>query len=229
MAKTRIAVIDDRADARTLVVSVIEDAISNLEVTDKWSVLSAPPLPTLDDYTNWVNDERVGILVIDERLGEIPDASGKAANYTGSDLVSLLRTQNKEMPIYGVTSYPDDTSLKEHFALFNEVVKRDDFTAKAAQYVERFLRMYKNFLEVNEKELSELSKISKKLALGTATTAEKKRARAIQENLEIPLTTVAITSRKEWLDEYQKTIEDFKKLQKDAAKFLKKKSTKKKK
>jgi len=228
MAKIKIAVIDDREDARTLVTSVIEDAISNLEITDKWAVLSIAPLATLKDYADWVNNERVGILVIDERLGEIPDASGKTANYTGSDLVSLLRKQNKEMPIYGVTSYPDDTSLKEHFALFNEVVKRDDFTAKAAQYVDRFLRMYKNFLETNEKELSELSKISKKIALGTATSAEKKRAHAIQESLEIPLTTVAITSRKEWLDEYQKTISDFKKIQKEAEKFLKKKSKKKK-
>jgi len=229
MAKTKIAVIDDRADARKIVSDVIEDVISNLEITDKWDVLSIAPLKTLKDYTDWVNREKIGILVIDERLGEIPDASGTAANYTGSDLVSLLRTQNKEMPIYGVTSYPGDPSLKEHFALFNEVIERGEFSANASGYVERFLRLYKNFLDTNENELSELSNISRKIALGTATAAEKKRGRAIQESLEIPLTTVAITSRKEWLDEYQKTIEEFKKLQKDAGKFLKEKPAKKKK
>ncbi len=223
MARTKIAVIDDREDARKLVASVIDDAIANLEVSDEWAVIDSAPLSTMAGYRGWVTKEKIGILIIDERLGEVPDATGKTANYTGSDLVSVLRKQNKDMPIYGVTSYPDDTSLQEHFALFNEVVKRDDFTAKAAQYVDRFLRLYKNFLDSNEEELSELSKISRKIALGTATAAEKKKARAIQESLEIPLTTLALGSRKEWLDEYEKTIANFKKMQKDAKKFLKKK------
>ncbi|MFA6177490.1 MAG: hypothetical protein WC694_01185 [Candidatus Paceibacterota bacterium] len=228
MAKTKIAVIDDRVDARALVASVIDDAITNLEITDKWSVLEASPLPKLKDYLNWVSDKKVGILIIDERLGEVPDDAGKAASYKGSDLVNLLRKQYKDMPIYGVTSYPDDGSLQKHFALFDEVVKRDDFTSKAAQYVDRFLRTYKNFLEDNEKELTELSVISKKIALGKASRSEKKRAEAIQKNLEIPVTTLAIGSRKEWIDDYEKVIADLKKTQSDVGKFLKK-STKKKK
>lgn len=228
MKKTKIAVIDDRDDARKMVADVIGDAITNLNIQDQWAVLESAPFPQLKDYSGWVDEEKIGVLIIDERLGEVPDSSGKAATYKGSDLVGLVRKQFKEMPIYGVTSYPDDPSLQQHFALFDEVVKREDFTSKAGLYVERFLRTYKNFLEVNEKELTELSVISKKIALGKANSTQKKRAEAIQKSLEIPVTTIALNSRKEWLDEYQKVIDEFKKTQKEASKFLKNKTKKKK-
>jgi hypothetical protein len=222
MKKVKIAVIDDNVDARNFVTSAIEDAITNLEIGTEWSVLESAPFPKLKDYTDWVNKQQVGVLVVDERLGEVPDADGKTANYKGSDLVGVLRKQFKDMPIYGVTSHPADPSLKEHFALFDEVVERDIFMSKASQYVERFLRTYKNFLDLNEKELSELSVISKKIAQGKATNAQKKRAEAIQQNLEIPVTTLALSSRKELLDEYEKTIKEIKKTQQDAKKHLKK-------
>jgi len=99
--------------------------------------------------------------------------------------------------------------------------------SKASQYVERFLRTYKNFLDLNEKELTELSIISKKIALGIANTGQRKRAEAIQQNLEIPVVTTALNSRREWLDEYEKLIGKFKKTQKEANKFLKLKPKKK--
>ncbi|MCU0660388.1 MAG: hypothetical protein MUD00_02125 [Candidatus Pacebacteria bacterium] len=223
MKKVKIAVIDDNVDARNFVTSAIEDAITNLEIGTEWSVLKSAPFPKLKDYTDWVNKQQVGVLVVDERLGEVPDADGQTANYKGSDLVGVLRKQFKDMPIYGVTSHPADPSLKEHFALFDEVVERDIFMSKASQYVERFLRTYKNFLDLNEKELSELSVISKKIAQGKATNAQKKRAEAIQQNLEIPVTTLALSSRKELLDEYEKTIKEIKKTQQEAKKHLKKK------
>jgi hypothetical protein len=228
MKKVKIAVIDDNIDARNFVTSAIEDAITNLEIGSDWSVLKSAPFPKLKDYTDWVNKEQVGVLVVDERLGEVPDSDGQTANYKGSDLVGVLRKQFKDMPIYGVTSHPADPSLKEHFALFDEVVERDIFMSKASQYVERFLRTYKNFLDLNEKELTELSVISKKIALGKASSTQKKRAEAIQKSLEIPVTTIELSGRKEWLDQYQKVIDEFKKTQKEANKFLKSKTKKKK-
>lgn len=227
MKKVKIAVIDDNVDARNFVTSAIEDAITNLEIGTEWSVLKSAPFPKLKDYTDWVNKQQVGVLVVDERLGEVPDADGQTANYKGSDLVGVLRKQFKDMPIYGVTSHPADPSLKEHFALFDEVVERDVFMSKASQYVERFLRTYKNFLDLNEKELTELSVISKKIALGTASTVQKKRAEAIQQNLEIPVVTTALNSRKGWIDEYENLIGKFKETQKEANKFLKQKPKKK--
>ena len=161
MTKTQIAVIDDRADARKMVADVVQDAIANLGITNQWAVLSAAPLSKLSGYRNWIAKHNIGILLIDERLAEIPDRSGEVADYTGSDLVRVLRKQNKDMPIYGVTSFPDDPSLQTHFALFNEVIERHVFTAKATQYIDRILRLYQSFLNKNEKELAELSKLSR--------------------------------------------------------------------
>jgi len=231
MPITKIAVIDDRDDLRKLVSSVIDDAITNLDLKNIWSVIESQPLDKLELYPSWVNKENVGILIVDERLGEVPNESGKVARYRGTDLVTLLRKQFKEMPIYGVTSFPDDPSLslKEHFALFTEVVRREDFTARAPQYVSRFLRMHENFLDANEKELAELSSLSRKIALGRANNTEKKRAKAIQRDLEIPIVTTTMSSREEWLEEYQKVIDEFKGAQKEANKFLKKKKGAKKK
>lgn len=228
MPKIKIAVIDDNKDARELVGSVIEDALVNLEITDQWTVKQSAPFLRLRDYLDWINQENVGVLIIDERLGEIPDASGEAVSYRGSDLVNLVRKQYKDLPIYGVTSFPDDPSLQEHFSLFDEVIRREDFSARAHLYVNRFLRTHKNFLEANEKDLSELSSICKKIALGTASRAEKRRAEAIQTSLEIPVTTMAFSGRKEWTDSYEKIILELKKTQLEVVKFLKKDQKKKK-
>ncbi|MFA5934556.1 MAG: hypothetical protein WC827_01560 [Candidatus Paceibacterota bacterium] len=226
MKTTKIAVVDDRDDARKMVADVIEDAIINLDIKNNWSVIETTPFLNLGDYSKWINNEQIGVLILDERLGEVPGTSGKSVNYKGSDLVNILRTQFKGMPIYGVTSYPDDPSMQQHFALFDEVMKREDFSSKASLYVERFLRTYKNFLESNEKELTELSMISKRIAIGKATTKQKKRAEAIQKNLEIPVTTIALNSRKEWLDAYQEVIDSFKMAQKEAKRYLNQKNKK---
>jgi CheY-like chemotaxis protein len=219
---TKIALIDDREEARKLVADVINDAIDNLELNKQWSVIEIAPLLDLNEYLDWISEEDVGILIVDERLGEIPDDNGKAVSYKGSELVNLLRKKYKEMPIYGVTSYPEDEPLQEYFSLFDEVIKREDFTARASLYLDRFLRNYKNFLNANEKELSELSEIAKKIALGESSSSERKRAEAIQKNLEIPLTTSSINDRKQWIDEYEKTINEFKKTQQDIENFLEK-------
>ncbi len=226
MEKMKLAIVDDRKETRNVVVDVIANALDNLEMTGKWSVLGVPPLSTLKEYPEWIIRENVGILIVDERLGEVPNASGKIADYKGSDLVALLRTQYKEMPIYGVTAYHADDSLQEHFSLFDDVVERSDFAAKTVQYIGRFLRTYQNFFEENEKELTELSKISKKIAIGTASKSEKNRAEAIQRNLEIPVSTISIANRKEWLDDYEKILNIFTETQNKANKILDKNKTK---
>jgi len=229
MSKIKIAVVDDRKDARQLVASVIDDVLTNLNIKDQWAVLETAPFPNLEKYPDWVNRENIGVLLVDERLDEISDRAGKTAKYTGSDLVNLLRRRFKDLPIYGVTSYPDDATLQHHFALFNEVIKRDVFTSKARQYVERFLRTYKAFLEAHENELAELTSLSKRIAMGKASTSDKKRADAIQKNLEIPVTTDAIVGRKDLLNEFQKVVREFEAAQKEVDVYLKKQGMQKKK
>jgi CheY-like chemotaxis protein len=198
----KIAIVDDQDSARLAVQSVIEDVLSNEDLEAEWGVVSTAPLADVEAYANFIDSENVAILLIDERLGESPDASGITVNYKGSELVEQLRKNYKQMPIYGITAFPQDESLETHFAQFDEIILRDTFTQKAASYVPRFIRAYQNFLKVRDDTLAELGTISAKIASGTATDDEKRRAAEIQEKLNLPGTVQDISSRSEWLTEY---------------------------
>lgn len=225
----RIGIIDDQADARNLLSSLLEDALSNMELSDEWEVYATSPLPSMEEYPALINQQEICIFLVDERLGEVPNANGETVDYTGSSLVNLLRTQFKELPIYGVTAFPQDGSLEEYFSQFDEVIQRDELAGRTEGYLERWLRRYEEFLNANEQKLAELSSISGKIALGEASEAEKERAEAIQQDLEIPLITPYISSRREWLEEYAKIIDQYHALQSEVKELLssrKKKDTK---
>lgn len=198
----KIAIVDDQDSARLAVQSVIEDVLSNEDLEAEWGVVSTAPLADVAAYADFIDSENVAILLIDERLGESPDASGATVNYKGSELVEELRKNYKQMPIYGITAFPQDESLETHFAQFDEIILRDTFTQKAASYVPRFIRAYQNFLKVRDDTLAELSAISVKIASGTATDAEKTRAAEIQEKINLPGVIKDMSSRSEWLTEY---------------------------
>lgn len=198
----KIAIVDDQDSARLAVQSVIEDVLSNEDLEAEWSVVSTAPLADVEAYANFIDSENIAILLIDERLGVSPDASGTTVNYKGSELVEQLRKNYKQMPIYGITAFPQDESLETHFAQFDEIILRDTFTQKAASYVPRFIRAYQNFLKVRDDTLAELSTISAKIASGTATDDEKKRAAEIQEKINLPGVIKDMSSRSEWLTEY---------------------------
>lgn len=202
LAMKKIAIVDDQESARSAVHSVIEDVLSNEELEAEWGIVSIAPLADIRDYASFINSEEVAILLIDERLGESPDTLGNTVKYKGSELVEELRKNHKQMPIYGITAFPQDESLETHFAQFDEIILRDTFTLKAASYIPRFIRAYQNFLKVRSDTLAELGTISAKIASGSATDDEKKRAAEIQEKINLPGVVNDINSRSEWLTEY---------------------------
>lgn len=202
LAMKKIAIVDDQESARSAVHSVIEDVLSNEDLEAEWGIVSIAPLADIGAYASFIDSEEVAILLIDERLGESPDASGDAVMYKGSELVEELRKNHKQMPIYGITAFPQDESLETHFAQFDEIILRDTFTLKAASYVPRFIRAYQNFLKVRDDTLAELGTISAKIASGSATDDEKKRATEIQEKINLPDVVSDMNSRSEWLTEY---------------------------
>ncbi len=213
----KIAIVDDQASARFAVQSVIEDVLSNEDQTE-WGVISTAPLADIEAYSSFIDGENVAILLIDERLGESPDDSGGTVGYKGSELVEQLRKSYKQMPIYGVTAFPQDESLETHFSQFDEIILRDTFTQKAAAYVPRFIRAYQNFLKVRDDTLVELSVISAKIASDTATDEEKDRATEIQNKMNLPDIVKSMSSRSEWLTEYAELLkkqEEINKLAKD--------------
>lgn len=221
----KIAIIDDQESARSAVHSVIEDVLSNEDLEAEWGIVSIAPLTDIGAYANFIDSEEVVILLIDERLGESPDASGDTVQYKGSELVEELRKNYKQMPIYGITAFPQDESLETHFAQFDEIILRDTFTLKAASYVPRFIRAYQNFLKVRDDTLAELGTISAKIASGSATDDEKKRAAEIQEKINLPGVVSDINSRSEWLKEYAALLEKQKEINDLAKRHLNEEAT----
>lgn len=201
MSEVRIAIVDDREDVRRSVVSTLEDAIENQELGDTWSILEVSPLGDVDDYPDWIRENSIGILIIDERLNELPSGE-EAVDYLGSDVVSVIREHYKGLPIYGMTSYPTADALERNFGLFDDIVQRDELSEKADSYLQRFMRSYQSFLDVNESELAELNTLSEKIATKQANSIQKTRARAIQQNLSLRITAPALSTRSEWIDKY---------------------------
>ena len=215
----KIAIIDDRQDQRHMIATAVSNALSNLDENEEWEVLESFPLDDVETYTDWISQENVGILLVDERLSEQLGLNGETADYTGGDVVTSLRRELKSMPIYGVTSFPENVG-EQQFGLFDDVINRTEFTSQAEKFVRRFIRQYEDFLNSNETELTELSELSEKIALGNADQEDVNRAKAIQQAIQIPVTSVAIAGRDAWLKKYEETIDELKKVQQEASEYL---------
>lgn len=205
----KIAVIDDQQAARTAVESVVEDVLSDQSLDTEWGVISSAPLDTIEEYADFIESENIAILLVDERLGEAPNNLGSSVDYRGSQLVEELRKNYKQMPMYGITAFPEDETLESHFSQFDEIILRDTFTQKASSYVPRFIRAYQNFIKAKDDSLAELSTISAKIASGEASDIEIKRAAEIQEKINIPSTIKEISSRSEWLTDYEALLDKY--------------------
>lgn len=217
----KIGIIDDRDHHRESLARSIILAISDLEKSDEWSVIDSRPFVNMDDYLSWINTNEISILIVDEKLYE-DISNGDRVTYKGSDLVEYLRKSYKDLPIYAVSSFSIDEDLQDKFSSFDDIIPRDQYSKNSDQYVERFLRAGKKFLDSNVEKLSELTELSEKIALGNYTEKDIIRANAIQKDLEIPFEAQEVKSRRDWLKKYEAQIKEMNDLQEKIKKFIKK-------
>lgn len=203
----KLAIIDDRPSDRELVEEAMNDAISELSLSDQWGVLASEPLASADDYSPWIIDNSVDVLIIDERLFEASNGV-LLSGYLGSDVVEQLRHTQKGITIIGVSADSESEGLTDKFGLFDDILAREKLIEKPTLYFQRFVRMQENFLEENASKIAELSGLSEKIATGTANTEEIERARALQEGLALPLTTPLLADRNQWLNTYKASIDN---------------------
>ncbi len=175
-----IAIIDDRIDLRTTLKNRVE-----IELQKEWNSIDTSPLPQLSDYYSWITENEISVLLLDERLNEKIDRNSKSVDYCGHDLVDYVRKYFVTLPIYIVTSYPDDDSLKAKFKDVEDIIPRREFCQKASDYMPRIIRSGQKFLETFENELVLLSKKAKKIVLGKATAQDIKAVKAVQTKLAI--------------------------------------------
>jgi len=203
----RIAVIDDRVDDRELVAEGLNDAIESTGLRDDWEVIESDPLPEADEYASWINDNRIDILIIDERLFEASTGL-PMPGYLGSDAVEEIRRTHRQLPILGISADPNTKEFNDRFSLFDDIIVRDELTHDPVSYLKRFTRKAENFIEDNKSNLAELSVLSEKIATGSATSDDIQKAKTIQAALSIPLSAPSMAKRQEWINEYARQIEN---------------------
>lgn len=222
----RIYVIDDRDEGR-IVADNIDLELGNM--SDKWSAEHKQPLENLHDYLSWLNEEDVAVLVVDERLKEVPlQGSNKTVDYLGHELVDFLRNHRPDFPIFIVAGDVMVEDVKMRFRDVEGIVGRKEFNKSAEKdekgekieesgaekYVPRMVRAGQRYLRTFETELSFLSEISSKLAQGEKVLEDDmRRAKAIQQKLVISAGISDISTKREWIDQMEslaQELEEFK-------------------
>ncbi len=198
-----IGVIDDRSDVR----QTISRRISRyLRQHATWTCEDSAPLERLDYYPSWLTEHEIVVLVLDERLREQVEEGAQPVTYDGHDVVDFIRARLPTFPIFVVTGWDDDEALSERFGAVEDVVNREGFARGAKGYTDRFVRAGTRFWEENQKELEELGRIARKVALGDASEEDLKEARSLQQKMELAFVVDELYDRASWLDQMEASL-----------------------
>lgn len=174
----RMAFIDDRADQRTTMVRGLKHALPK-----NWECIDYGIFPNPQDYIQWIVNERISVLLVDQLLNEGPDELGDSADYKGHDVIAIVRNAFQEMPIFVVTAAPDDPDLEQRFGEADGIIGREDMLSNAKEHLKRILRQGSTFFEQHKAELNRFSHLSEAFATGSAKDEDLEELRALQVKL----------------------------------------------
>lgn len=217
-----VAIVDDEPRYRNSDVRALR-----LKLPKGWKAIGISPLPTLGEYPSWIADNEVAALLVDQNLGAKSNTGKGHVDYQGHDLVRSLRKRNKTLPIYFLTGFTLDTEVKEQATEVDGTFDKKDFRRDRAGHARRITRRGKEYFNSFKDQLAQLNELSVKIATGKATPKERRDARAIQTNLEIPLLTETFSDRSEWLAQFEVQVEQFERLQTEIHQHLKKNQNRK--
>lgn len=183
-----------------------------------WEAKFLLPLEDKKDYIRYIIDNKVILIVIDERL-DVP-VNGKTVNYSGHDIVELIRKRNKEIPIFIITAFDESDELLLMEGQADGIISRGKFSnvQDSNQIIMRLVRSTHRYLQNYSKEYEDLATLSHKVVTGKATESESKRLTALRAKLAVE--TGIEATRKEWLDSLGSEIRDLKDLINTAKKII---------
>lgn len=197
-----IAIIDDRKDLRETIKRTIE-----LALIEGWQCIGIEPFENLEEYISWITENAIAGILLDERLQEQVETQHKNITYYGHDFVDYIRGRFTTLPIYVITSWPEDDPLLLRFKDVEAIIERSDFCDKYDKYVPRIIRSAQKFLETYENELSELSLIASKIATGIAIKEEIDKAEAIKAKVGFVFPSDIFIERSELLTNCEKVLQ----------------------
>ena len=217
-----IGIIDDKKGQRESIQRIIANYLE--ENYSQWNCIDIYPFRDRIEYVNWIIENDVAVLILDEQLTGEKSVQGWNVDYDGHDLILFIRETYPTFPVFGMTAYGVNTQdLRDRYNLFEDILEDKEFYSKPEQEIDRFVRSGQRFTDTNLEELNKVSTISKLLAEGKDVTKEQiEEARAIQERLGLPFTIESIHNRSEAVDLLEKELKDFETIISDIQNFLKK-------
>ena len=215
-----IGLIDDKDKSRRAFMLKLNLELETLY--PEWRVIDSKPFKEPETYRQWILENEISVLIIDERLDEEKLEDGSYVKYFGSDLVKILRNYFKDIPIYCITNIEITEHLKNALSYFNLILSRNKFDADLDNYLNSFIKSGISFYTEFQKELGRLGELSEKIAKGEANEADIKEIHSLQTRLLIPHLTEELMSRENYLSELEKKIGEIKTMQENLIKYLKK-------
>ena len=196
----KIAIVDDNQDQRGTYAIRLKQFLK--ELNSDIQVIDIFPFEKPSDYYGFIDAENIAAIIVDEKLHNDSQPDKPPVGYNGSDLVMYIRERYKYIPFFTLTNFPEDQVLQEKVNEYDYIFSKKDFTIKQVEIIQRACQRY---LAENQKELSMYSDLTIKIASGKMEGGDIEKLKAIQEKLQIPVST-DLTDREEWLNEYEKQI-----------------------
>src|SRR5690348_6700583 len=97
----KIAIIDDNSSQSGTLKKIfnyyLKKANSDMVAIDQF------PFRNPDDYLDFIYENNVRLLILDEKLNQLPTPEGVPVEYRGNELVDFLRERLKDFPIVMVS------------------------------------------------------------------------------------------------------------------------------
>jgi len=218
MGMIAIGVVDDRDEDLQLIVDGIRLGLKEQE--SAWFIIGERPFQSIDDYPSWISEHKICSLVIDEMLDEAM-IDGNAVDYRGHELVDYIRHRFPTLPIFVITAYGNDPSLRDRFSDVEDIIDRAAFGTTYADYVPRITRAAQKYLEIFQAELNLLSNYAYKAAVGESISDdEMTQAQAIQKRLDIAYSLQSITEVSTWLNKAANLVDEIEEVKQEIEKYL---------
>lgn len=216
-----LGIIDDRNQTRRSFARKLYLEVKELD--SKWEVLDIEPFIEKEDYVQWILENNISALIIDERLYEEETDCGNNISYSGHQLVEFLRIRFKDLPLYIITNVAISADVKKIYNQFNLILGKREFDEKLKDYLNLIIMSGNKFFNNNQMELERLSYLSEKIIDGKASNEEISEAKALQLRLVIPHTTESNVKREDWLKELGELVTNLDGLSSDIKQFLEEK------
>lgn len=199
---SKILIVDDNNDYSDTLKTNLEIYLSSIK--SNLEVITCLPMKEPGLYFNYLKDNEISVLIIDEKLNEKAVGVNGPVDYKGSDLVTFIRQKNKELPIFCISSYPDVEELKNKYSEYEEIFSRKEFLLDTDKYAPKIWRAAKNFYNENLEKLDEFNTLTREVSSGDKDPEKIKQLSALQALLEIPFN--GFDDRTKWLSVYEDQI-----------------------